>query len=86
MTTHMGRDRPGDPGPVRHTLHDSLDRTGGAGEGVVEDEVRLEESAESVREGHDPELRPFPVGAALALDPERALLPLNVLGSEVGKL
>ena len=84
MPQDVGTHPAGDLGAVRDAFHNALGGAGGEEDLVVKDEVVLEEGPQAVGEGHDAKLGALPVGAALALDADGALLPLDLVAGEVG--
>jgi hypothetical protein len=53
---------------------------------LLQGEVVLQEGPHAGRHQHDADLGPLAVGAGLALDPERALVPEDVPGCEAAQL
>lgn len=76
---HVGRDFDGDHRPVGHPLDDFLDLPGADRERIVEREVRLEDGPHPPGHRHDAGLALGPKRAALALNPQAPLLPLDLL-------
>ena len=76
----------GDPRAVGHRLDDVLGPPRLDRERLLQGEVVLQQGPHAVGHRHDADLGLLAVGAALALDPELALLPEDVLGGEVAQL
>lgn len=83
MPKHRGRDSAADMGAVRNLLDHPLDRPDANVHPVMQAQMSLQNRLDPRREGDDPALGQFSIGAALAVDHQPAVLPVQVLRSEV---
>ena len=76
----------GETRPVGDFFDQALGPPSSDGELLAQSEVVLQQGPHPAGHGHDPDLGLLAVGAALAPDPELALLPENVLGGQGAQL
>jgi hypothetical protein len=86
MAKHVGREWFGDTGFVANPLHHPLDRPRRPRKSIVQHKKAFKEGFQPARHRNNPNFGFFSIRSAFSVDPDCALLPLDLLFVEAGKL